>query len=1767
MKKYSIIFTQRKTAMATKRTRRDVSAEGRRLANEARELAEAIAASHGTIPPMSRAALVLAAEELYPHITDMEAATVYTNARERRAYLREYNRNVDRERAEYVRNRLVEAVATVGATPGAAVAAQQQPDDMDDGPGMEPDQMHGPTTAFGPQLPHPITAEAHAIAEAEKKRIRDEAANEMEFRNTELRGCMLVDINPSVVLTRDELIQGFTEPPEGDPCYKYVKHRLSEALLESKADLALTREQRETIQAIINDHTNEKERHDLVEKYLQKACGARVKVQAMRFAHRRLVKDNEEFMDTSVAADREAQAARVIEAVVKTMVHELPFSNALTLFYRMRDALREIVPPHIPLATVMTLAGDVLTLPPNWSMAGLADVLDIPLEALLNHRDRVQPIINILNARGDTRQRKAADALADGVIPPSLQMLQREHEEFLEGFKLVSRGGPLFEYGGYYLPGASRMTSPDFGTLARAVRELFLSPFHLDMFMRERSTDQHQVTLPEFADLVAHQLTSLRMLFDLRRMTAMVRAMVRAEGGGPESPGVKLCPEISIRVSPVQGAKGAVYEAYLVGDTQEFRGDGHGDVEQIRTMIANLILMVFERNYDKSGVYIHSIASIRFAGARLSAAGRYMETPPTLKKRKCTRNIFSDDDRCGQYAVALSIYLRDHSVPNGADLYSCPVYQPIINSLKWTNMSFPTAPHEWTKFERMNPDYGVFVYDWDEEEGKATVNRVPSNRATAKTYIYLVLINKYNDDTKELEWHYLTVTMLDKLFSPKKEDDLPGGLYCPICMNKLTAEHYQYHISQCSEICETQMVYPEPGTILKFDRWCNEHFSPVCIVADTECMLKVVEDSEEQVEALKDGGVGQSGRVITQQHIPTAYGLRVVCMYPNTPLAEEVEKMCPFQMFVGEDPTALTEQFFNCIENYTAILKKLTKPCKLNRHPNYNLEMVRTRLTMETTCCICHQDLDEPAAGAKPSQEQDIADEDGEETPLRVPYVNHYSGVYEGEAHFSCNKLIHGDLARPKVTVWFHNGSGYDMKILLSNLGGTKYACQLDDSYVLAKSSERITRFDLCGAQFKDSMSHLPSSLEVLVERITKTEADVEKNCVMLREEVMKKYGHIGHMGSTWKMLARKGVFPYSWFNRYDKQNCAGLPAKEAFRSDLGAGGDISDAEYAFAMEVYEKFECHSFGEYLQLYLLTDVCLLGDVWRQYRSFMKTHYNIDPNRFESLPATAFAIALKTSAAQLELISEPDMALFFQRSIRGGVSYAVRPHIRANNVQTRKLALDLDTAEHPDDEWILYFDANMLYGGCMTEYLPECGYEWLPESQCTVPNAEALLNTVRDKLDAATNYMFEVDLSYPVGLHSFFNDLPPAPATCEVTQDFLSSQQQHAFSVAHDTTDPITTCAKKLLPSLLPKERYVTYGTTLALYVELGVKIDKVHRIATFHQSPFMRAFIELNVRLRKEAQLRGDDMGVNQTKLTGNSAYGKCIQDVLREVQLSFLSMQAEPTPSQQVKISRQIMQNTWKRAVSIGNDLWIVEKTKRQVDMSKPIQVGAVILEISKYIMYKFWYKALKPWFGDRVELAYMDTDSFIMKIRSGNAYKELAEMERASMGGRSPSIAGEGIFDWSSMSQAVDSECPEFGSDVNRLVQYKFKNELGSKHVITQGIFVRSKLYQLEMYDRATGKLIQKNVAKGVPKSCRGTLQYTLCLESKGAQDCIAGMIRSCKLRVTTGVYKKKALPDSILTNDKRFIYERGLDEDGKSLYQSLAIGHYISYIFADSD
>ena len=119
----------------------------------------------------------------------------------------------------------------------------------------------------------------------------------------------------------------------------------------------------------------------------------------------------------------------------------------------------------------------------------------------------------------------------------------------------------------------------------------------------------------------------------------------------------------------------------------------------------------------------------------------------------------------------------------------------------------------------------------------------------------------------------------------------------------------------------------------------------------------------------------------------------------------------------------------------------------------------------------------------------------------------------------------------------------------------------------------------------------------------------------------------------------------------------------------------------------------------------TYVMLLADVFETFRKSTMDKYKLDPAHFMTAPSLSWAACLKLTKVKLDLLTDPDMSMFIDMSLIGGYSGVTNPFAKANHPQCTDYNRMLPLM------WILYMDANNLYGYAMRQYLPTGGFEWV------------------------------------------------------------------------------------------------------------------------------------------------------------------------------------------------------------------------------------------------------------------------------------------------------------------------------------------------------------------------------------------------------------------------------------------------------------------------
>ena len=237
-------------------------------------------------------------------------------------------------------------------------------------------------------------------------------------------------------------------------------------------------------------------------------------------------------------------------------------------------------------------------------------------------------------------------------------------------------------------------------------------------------------------------------------------------------------------------------------------------------------------------------------------------------------------------------------------------------------------------------------------------------------------------------------------------------------------------------------------------------------------------------------------------------------------------------------------------------------------------------------------------------------------------------------------------------------------------------------------------------------------------------------------------------------------------------------------------------------------------------------------------------------------------------------------------------------------------------------------------------------------------------------------------------------------------------------------------KKLIPNLGNKTKYVLHYKNLQLYLSLGMRLTKIHRVLKFKQSDWMEKYIDFNTDKRKNA---ANDFENDFFNLIINSVYGKTMENLRKRINVrlvnnakDFLKYTSRPT-----YVTHKIFGKTYAA----------IHEIKPELILNNPIYVGFTVLDLSKWKMYDFHYNFIKKNFN--ADLLFTDTDSLVYEIKSKNISEDFFKRKD--------------LFDFSNY-----SEDSEFFNKTNKRTIGKMKDEFGGV-IATEFVGLISKMYSIK--------------------------------------------------------------------------------------------------------
>ena len=640
------------------------------------------------------------------------------------------------------------------------------------------------------------------------------------------------------------------------------------------------------------------------------------------------------------------------------------------------------------------------------------------------------------------------------------------------------------------------------------------------------------------------------------------------------------------------------------------------------------------------------------------------------------------------------------------------------------------------------------------------------------------------------------------------------------------------------------------------------------------------------------------------------------------------------------------------------------------------------------------------------------------EEPLgdtKVRDHDHQTGKYRGAAQNKCN-LNCKTKSSSFVPIFFHNFSGYDSHLIFEELLTQAYNLKLAIN-IIPKSLENYVSVQVCCLRFLDSYRFLSSSLDKLIKSIDNF-------------PIMKLEGMVD------EIFQKKLAYPYEYFNLNNFQEPLNLSPVDFWSTLKQTTPSLEEINRT--QEIIKKYDLKNGQELTELYLKMDVLQLSDVFENFVEKATLEYGINPLYSYSLPGYTWKAGLKFTKIQLDFIKDTpsasgkDLLLLLENNIRGGISSVMGDRFVESN----------------ENKQILYIDANNLYGWVMSQYLPTGSFEKL-ELHGDYQQEQIVEDLLQVPDDNESGFFIECDLEYPAEIKEKTKNFPLCPyqtkADPNLFSEFMNSVNQPNYKPT-----------QKLVCDLNSKEKYMMHYRMFKFYTQIGMKVTKIHTIYRFKQDAWLAKFIDHNTQKRTKAKTNFEK---DLYKLMNNAFFGKTMENVRDRTNLEFIDHSFfEQIIKRQSKLS-------FKGIVNLYQKFSVYKYDKEKVVFDKPIYLGFSVLELSKLLMYEFYYKRFEPHFQNKVQLHYMDTDSFVLSFEANK--EELINYLNQS----------KDEFDFSELDPSHELYDP-----VNKKVIGKMKIQTSPVLVLDSFVALRSKPYSFSY--NSIQEATQKSKQKGIQKA-----------------------------------------------------------------------------------
>ena len=413
----------------------------------------------------------------------------------------------------------------------------------------------------------------------------------------------------------------------------------------------------------------------------------------------------------------------------------------------------------------------------------------------------------------------------------------------------------------------------------------------------------------------------------------------------------------------------------------------------------------------------------------------------------------------------------------------------------------------------------------------------------------------------------------------------------------------------------------------------------------------------------------------------------------------------------------------------------------------------------------------------------------------------------------NCNFKIKNE---KELVVFFHNSKSYDnayMVDIFSKIPNVKIEC-------LAENKQRFKLLTI-KIPYKKYKIKIVDSLSFLQSNLNDLSAELDNDLKILTKQ---------EFGDKFKFINKKlENFPCNYLNP-ENLNEEKLPSKKHFYNKLTLKS-ISDKKYKKVQEFYKNMEFKNLDEYLTAYLKSDICLLSDVFNNFRKTIFDEFQLDVCKYISAPSLSKDIALKQSKVKIENIKDVTIFQFVKASVMGGLSDSIKSNVQLDN----------------NNQTIAYLDISSQYPYEMTKKIPISDYKFVNEFD---------ENKYGENKQFGCILLCDIKTTDEIKNDHLFQQCPPLVSRTKITDENLSEFQLNMIKDKMKNKNKYFTknikydsISEKLVPNLGNDSNVYLNHQMYQMFVKFGYDIE-IKKILEYRQEAFLKEYINYLYEKRK-----------------------------------------------------------------------------------------------------------------------------------------------------------------------------------------------------------------------------------------------------------------------------------------------------------------------------